>query len=123
MDVVSDWAAGQEVILRTPPLRHNGTPTDEKVTISRVARKYAYVVRYGREVAYDIETGRERIHRDALGGGAYAGQLFTPEGLAEHDRREAAVKRVQEVIRGYAWMNSLDADTLNQIADLIEGAS
>lgn len=101
--------AGQTVILCTPSHVHGSEPDEREVVIERVGRKYAYVKIYGYEVAFDLADGYEK-------GDTYlARRIYTPEGLAERKRRDAAQGTLREITRDYGWERSLSTDQTERI--------
>ena len=101
--------AGQTVILRTPSRIRGAEPDEREVVIERVGRKYAYVTLYATEAAYDLATGYEK-------GDTYlARRIYTPEGLAERKRRDAAQGTLREITRDYGWERSLSTDQTERI--------
>lgn len=109
------WIVGQQVILRERSYR--GTDSESEVTISRVGRKYVYIVQHGREVAFDAADGIEK------GDGNYLARIFTPEGLVEFERRNAVAVRFREATSGYGWHRRLNAYEMEQIATIVEVAN
>ena len=101
--------AGQTVILHTPSRINGSEPDEREVVIERVGRKYAYVKIYGWEVAFDLAGGREK-------GDTYlARRIYTPEGLAERKRRDAAQGTLRGITRDYGWERSLSTDQTERI--------
>ena len=99
--------AGQTVILCTPA--RGAEPDEREVVIERVGRKYAYITIYGGEAAFDLADGREK-------GDAYpARRIYTPEGLAERKRRNAAQGTLRGITRDYGWERSLSTDQTERI--------
>lgn len=107
--VAALFRAGQTVILRTPSRIRGAEPDEREVVIERVGRKYAYVKIYSYEVAFDLASGCEK-------GGAYlARAIYTPEGLAERKRRDAAQGTLRGITRDYGWERSLSTDQTERI--------
>ena len=101
------FRAGQTVILCTP--RHRREADEREVVIERVGRKYAYITIYGGEAAFDLATGVEKA--DAY----LARRIYTPEGLAERKRRDAAQGTLRGITRDYGWERSLSTDQTERI--------
>ncbi|WP_260973555.1 beta barrel domain-containing protein [Mycolicibacterium llatzerense] len=109
---MSEWKVGDEVVLR-----EQRSP-DRTVPIVRIGRKYVYTEQYGRERAFDKETGYQagRVY-------GYAARIVTPEILAEEQRRTdvvAALKNHKITYDGYGgFMQS--TDVLEKLLKVLEG--
>lgn len=114
---MSKFNVGDEVTYY-PANRYAGIQTG--LTVSKVARKYVTVMIYGRPVQFDKETGVEKewVY-------AYQGRIETEQMTAERHARIDARKRVVDAgftVRDRRW-EDFSAETLNAIADILEGNS
>jgi hypothetical protein len=107
------FRAGQEFILRS--VRPQNV-SDNPVTITRIGRKYAYVLIRGREVAFGIEDGIESSESN------YRSRIGTLEEFQANDARAAAIQRVAELTRRPSWGRGVSTETLTRIADIIEAS-
>jgi hypothetical protein len=87
--IVNRFEVGQEVLL-TGKYHKNPKP----VTVSRVGRKNAYVTIFGRETAFDRETGWEIRYANSIG---ESDRLMTEEMIREEDLRKAVAKRLADL--------------------------
>lgn len=109
------WHVGQKVIVRHRDYgRAQARVTEE--TVARAARKYFYVAAPGGEMAFDVETGRERKN-----GTNYSATAFTPESHRAYLEHAEASKRLADLVRDYGWRNRLTTEQMNTISDVIEG--
>lgn len=106
---------GQTVILES---RNYSGKTSEEKTITRVGRKWAYIEVFGREVAFDAETGCENSQY------GYPSYIYTPEMKAEKDRRLAASDALHKagVRFDFGRERKISTDTLEAILAAIPEA-
>lgn len=113
---MSAWEVGQDVIVRHRNYGRGPTRvTEEKV--SRVGRKYFFVQLAHEEVAFEIETGIERIN-----GTNYSARAFTPESHQAYLERAEASDRLAGLVRDFGWRNRLTTEQMNAISDVIEAS-
>jgi hypothetical protein len=87
--IVSRFEVGQAVFL-VEENRRGPRPC----TVTRVGRKNAYVTIYGREKAFDKETGWEIMYATSVG---HADRIMTEEMVREEDLRKAVAKRLADL--------------------------
>lgn len=80
----SKWHVGQLVVLG-----ENGRYVAE-VPVARVARKYVYVMRYGREQRFDIETGSGDYQY------GYGNRIYTQDEWADWEKRCSLLKALRD---------------------------
>lgn len=66
------------------------------------------------ELAFHAEDGIEKVE------GNYAARIFTPESLAEYDRRRDAASRLAEATRSYGWASRLGTEQIEAILAVLE---
>ncbi|WGH20793.1 hypothetical protein QLT00_gp10 [Gordonia phage Commandaria] len=90
----------------------------EEMRVTKVGRKYVYVQsiddRYPYERKFDLETGMET-------GNYIEVQMFTPESLAAQERREAAVKTLNDTIDIFSgrWVGKLTTEAIEDIVRIV----
>lgn len=110
---LTDVKVGDELTLR-----HGGQRTD-RVTVSRVGRKYVYVTRSdGRELRerFSVETG--------VGDHQYGspGALFTPEQWEDREERNRLFQslKMHGISRDFASRHELSTDKLRRLVAVLE---
>lgn len=104
--------AGERVILR----RLGRVVQEETAPIRRLGRKYAYVVIYSQEVAFDLETGYEKTDYSPHW------RILTTEQAADEETRTGVTARLHAAgIK--AFDRRIPTAKLRRIADILEEAS
>ncbi|QBC87374.1 beta barrel domain-containing protein [Mycobacterium avium] len=109
---MSQFHKGQKVIL-------SDRRGQVEATVERVGRKWVYITRYSREVAFDAQTGVENSQYGA------PDRIYTLEGWADKCRREDVLKKLNEC--GIEWRfggheRRYSTDILQQVLGILESA-
>lgn len=100
---------GERVILRCS----RSDKPDETAPIERLGRKYAYVIIYSREVAFDLETGYEKSDFPFY-------RILTRDQDEEEGRRSAVRRRLGPWHLGSRDISKVSTDKLERIAAILE---
>lgn len=112
---MSGFKVGQTVILREPRRYGKERHTDTDVTIVRIGRKYIFISRWSREFPFFKDTGRSTSDN--------GGWIYTPERLAEEERRNEVVRRLREdhqIVRAGYGAFTHSTSTLEKILSILD---